>query len=79
MWFWSQIADAGGERYLKSYCFGANLSTPTPGFFFADYSEPRDLETFEPCSIGDFAALMSVAYGYAMSGTVTRISEKYKS
>ena len=56
MLFWSQIAEAGGERYLKSYCFGTNISTPTPGFSFADYSKPRGLETFEPCSIGDFAA-----------------------
>jgi cation diffusion facilitator CzcD-associated flavoprotein CzcO len=55
MLFWSQIAEAGGERYLKSYCFGANLSTPRTGFSFADYSGPRGLETFEPCSIGDFA------------------------
>jgi FAD-dependent urate hydroxylase len=56
MRFWSDIADAGGERYLKSYCFGTNLSTPTPGYSFADYSRPRGLETFEPCSIADFAA-----------------------
>src|SRR5262249_6437725 len=38
------------------YCFGTSLSTPTPGYSFADYSEPRGLETFEPCSIEDFAA-----------------------
>jgi lysine/ornithine N-monooxygenase len=55
MQFWSDIAEAGGERYLKSYCFGTNISTPTPGFSFADYSRPRGLETFEPCSIKDFA------------------------
>ena len=55
MLFWSQIADAGGDRYLKSYCFGTDLSTPRPGFAFADYSKPRGLETFEPCSIKDFA------------------------
>ena len=55
MQFWSDIADAGGERYLKSYCFGTNISTPTPGYSFADYSEPRGFETFEPCSIRDFA------------------------
>ena len=41
MQFWSQIAEAGGERYLKSYCFGTNISTPRPGYSFADYSEPR--------------------------------------
>jgi FAD-dependent urate hydroxylase len=56
MQFWSDIADAGGERYLKSYCFGTNISAPTPGYSFADYSRPRGLETFEPCSIADFAA-----------------------
>jgi FAD-dependent urate hydroxylase len=55
MQFWSQIANAGGERYLKSYCFGTNVSTPKSGYSFADYSEPRGLETFEPCSIADFA------------------------
>jgi FAD-dependent urate hydroxylase len=54
--FWSQIAEASSERYLKSYCFGANISTPRLGYSFADYSEPRGLETFEPCSIGDFSA-----------------------
>jgi FAD-dependent urate hydroxylase len=54
MLFWSQLAEAGGARYLKSYCFGTNISTPTPGSSFADYSEPRGLETFEPCSIEDF-------------------------
>jgi len=56
MLFWSQIADAGGRRYLKSYCFGADLSTPCFGYSFADYSRPRGLETFEPCSMSDFAA-----------------------
>ena len=56
MQFWSDIAEAGGERYLKSYCFGTNISTPTAGYSFADYSKPRGLETFEPCSIRDFAA-----------------------
>ena len=56
MRFWSDIAKAGGERYLKSYCFGTNISTPTHGYSFADYSRPRGLETFEPCSIADFAA-----------------------
>jgi cation diffusion facilitator CzcD-associated flavoprotein CzcO len=56
MQFWSQVADAGGDRYLRTYCFGTNISTPESGFSFADYSRPRGLETFEPCSIGDFAA-----------------------
>ena len=56
MRFWSDIAEAGGERYLKSFCFGTNLSTPTPGYSFADYNEPRGLETFEPCSMANFTA-----------------------
>jgi FAD-dependent urate hydroxylase len=56
MQFWSQIAAAGGQRYLKSFCFGTDISTPTPGFSFTDYNRPRGLETFEPCSIENFAA-----------------------
>jgi cation diffusion facilitator CzcD-associated flavoprotein CzcO len=56
MQFWTQVADAGGDRNLRTYCFGTNISTPNPGFSFADYSRPLGLETFEPCSIGDFAA-----------------------
>jgi FAD-dependent urate hydroxylase len=56
MQFWSQVADAGGDRNLRTYCFGTNISTPAPGFSFADYSRPRGLETFEPCSIDHFAA-----------------------
>jgi lysine/ornithine N-monooxygenase len=80
MQFWSQIAGAGGERYLKSYCFGTNISTPKSGYSFADYSAPRGLETFEPCSMADFAA-----YGqwfqknnapWVENHNVTRISNK---
>jgi FAD-dependent urate hydroxylase len=56
MRFWSDIAEAGGERYLKSFCFGVNLSTPAVGYSFADYNVPRGLETFEPCSIANFTA-----------------------
>jgi FAD-dependent urate hydroxylase len=56
MQFWSKIADAGGERYLKSYCFGTNICAPYPGYSFADYNKPRGLETFEPCSMENFAA-----------------------
>jgi cation diffusion facilitator CzcD-associated flavoprotein CzcO len=56
MQFWDRIANAGGERYLKSYCFGTNISAPKRGYSFADYSEPRGLETFEPCSMAQFAA-----------------------
>ncbi|HEX5143709.1 MAG TPA: NAD(P)-binding domain-containing protein [Mycobacterium sp.] len=56
MQFWSQIAAAGGERYLKSFCFGTDISSPNPGFSFADYNRPRGLETFEPCSMENFAS-----------------------
>jgi cation diffusion facilitator CzcD-associated flavoprotein CzcO len=56
MLFWSKVAEAGDERYLRSYCFGTNISAPKPGFSFADYNKPRGLEMFEPCSIGNFAA-----------------------
>jgi hypothetical protein len=56
MKFWSGIAEVGGERYLKSYCFGTNISAPTPGHTFADYNRPRGLETFEPCSMENFTA-----------------------
>jgi hypothetical protein len=56
MQFWSQVAEAADKRYLKSYCFGTNLSAPTPGFSFSDYNTPRNLETFEPCSMANFAA-----------------------
>ena len=56
MQFWSRIAEAGGERYLKSYCFGTNISAPSPGYTFADHNRPRGLETFEPCSMQNFAA-----------------------
>jgi thioredoxin reductase len=56
MRFWVNVAAAGDRRFLKSYCFGTNLSAPKPGFAFADYNGPRGLETFEPCSMGNFAA-----------------------
>lgn len=55
MRFWSDIARAGSARYLKSFCFGTNISSPVPGSSFADYSLPLGLETFEPCSISQFA------------------------
>lgn len=58
MQFWSNIADAAGERFLKSFCFATNLSTPEPGFTLVDYNKPRGLETFDPCSMTNF-----VSYG----------------
>ena len=56
MAFWRQIADAGGERYLKSFCFGTSISTPVPGYTFGDYNTPRGFATFEPCSMANFAS-----------------------
>lgn len=55
MQFWSDVARAGNERYLKSYCFGTSLSSPNPGFSLPEYNQPRGLETFEPCSMSNFA------------------------
>jgi thioredoxin reductase len=53
MAFWEAIARAAPERYLKSYCFGADIPVPeAPGF--SDWSRARGLETFEPCAISDF-------------------------
>ena len=60
MLFWSRIAAAGGERYLKSFCFGTNISSPAAGSTFADYSIPRGLETFEPCSISRLRRLWAL-------------------
>jgi hypothetical protein len=54
MKFWSQIADAGGERFLKSFCFGTSISAPVNGQTFTDYNAARGLEIFEPCSIDNF-------------------------
>jgi FAD-dependent urate hydroxylase len=54
MAFWSAIAKAGQERYLKSFCFGTNIDVPGPGYGFSEWSEARGLESFEPCSIQQF-------------------------
>ena len=54
MAFWSAIATAGQERYLKSFCFGTNIDVPEPGYGFSEWSEARGLESFEPCSIQQF-------------------------
>lgn len=55
MQFWSGIADAADERYLKSFCFATNLSAPEPGYSLVDYNKPRGLETFDRCSMSNFA------------------------
>ena len=54
MEFWSKIAQAGNGRFLKSYCFATNVSSPNPGYSFNDHNGPRGLETFEPCSMQNF-------------------------
>jgi hypothetical protein len=54
MAFWSAIATAGQQRYLKSFCFGTNIDVPEPGYGFSEWSEARGLESFEPCSIQQF-------------------------
>jgi hypothetical protein len=54
MAFWSTIAKAGQERYLKSFCFGTNIDVPGPGYGFSEWSEARGLESFEPCSMQQF-------------------------
>jgi NADPH-dependent 2,4-dienoyl-CoA reductase/sulfur reductase-like enzyme len=54
MAFWETIADAAPGRYLKSYCFGADI--PAPGAVsFSEWSRARGLEAFEPCAMRDFA------------------------
>jgi FAD-dependent urate hydroxylase len=55
MQFWFDIAGAGRERYLKSFCFATNIYTPGNGLSFVSYCEARGLEAFEPCAILDFA------------------------
>jgi len=54
MAFWADIARAGEERYLKSFCFGTNIYVPRPGYSFAEWSSARGLEAFEPCSMQQF-------------------------
>src|SRR5262249_6335267 len=41
--------------FLKSFCFATNVYTPDGRDGFVSYSEVRGLESFEPCSIADFA------------------------
>jgi thioredoxin reductase len=53
MAFWERIARAAPRRYLKSYCFGADIPVPE-AIGFSDWSRARGLETFEPCAISDF-------------------------
>jgi FAD-dependent urate hydroxylase len=41
--------------FLKSFCFATNVYTPDAHDDFVSYSRERGLESFEPCSIADFA------------------------
>jgi Pyridine nucleotide-disulphide oxidoreductase len=59
MAFWTTIAAAAPERFLKSFCFGTNIPVPDADISFPRWSKARGLETFEPCAMGDF-----VAYGH---------------
>ena len=69
MGFWSTVARAAPGRYLKSFCFGTNITSPTAGMRFTDWSEERGLETVEPCAIADF-----VRYGlWVQQTSVTSI------
>ena len=56
MQFWTNVAEAADRRYLKSFCFATNISSPAKGYTLPDYNKPRGLETFEPCSMSNFAA-----------------------
>jgi FAD-dependent urate hydroxylase len=68
-------------NYLKSFCFGADISSPTRGSAFADYNIPRGLETFEPCTIRDFAAyglwFQKKNVGWVEPFEVARVSKTY--
>ena len=55
MAFWTQVANAGSDRYLLSSCFGTNIHSPRAGSTFNAYNAPRGLETVEPCAISNFA------------------------
>ena len=55
MAFWSKVARAAPRRYLKTFCSGTDIAAPDPGMCFTDWSRDRGLETFEPCTISDFA------------------------
>ena len=57
--FWYQIADAGGERYLKSYCFGTTryLLAETGLFLFAGlFRAARSRDIPSRVQMADFAA-----------------------
>jgi hypothetical protein len=41
--------------FLKSFCFATSVYTPDGDDDFVSYSRERGLESFEPCSIADFA------------------------
>lgn len=41
--------------YLKSFGFATRVHTPQRGFSFVEYCRERGLESWEPCSIADFA------------------------
>jgi len=56
MAFWSKVAGAAPERYLKSFGNFTDISAPVPGAGFAAWCAARGFETFEPCPMENFAA-----------------------
>jgi cation diffusion facilitator CzcD-associated flavoprotein CzcO len=49
---WRRMAQG---MYLKSFGFATRIHTPQAGFSFVEYCRERHLESWEPCSIADFA------------------------
>jgi len=56
MAFWSKVANAAPERYLKSFGNFTDISAPVPGAGFAAWCAARGFEAFEPCPMENFAA-----------------------
>jgi len=55
MAFWSKIATAAPERFLKSFAFGTDISAPVAGAGFSEWCLDRGYEAFEPCAMAHFA------------------------
>jgi thioredoxin reductase len=56
MAFWSKVAGAAPERFLKSFGNFTDISAPVPGAGFAAWCAARGFEPFEPCPMENFAA-----------------------
>jgi cation diffusion facilitator CzcD-associated flavoprotein CzcO len=55
MAFWSKIAKAAPERFLKSFAFGTDISAPVTRAGFSEWCSDRGYEAFEPCAMAHFA------------------------